>query len=158
MSQQNFQKEVSALEVGDLIRRVRSGKKELSAVLATSRTSGRLLLTLSPFSSIITATPHPKAISLDSEGWLVDEGGAVFLLPEEWEGVEKDGARELLQKLPKAKNTEEKMEAIAQSLDDPRIDLEESAEDVLRVITGDDPSKEQVQLLCFAFQIFMQSL
>jgi hypothetical protein len=156
VNKKDLHQSIATVEVGDLIYRSRGGKKELSAVLATNQRSGRVLLTLSPFSSFIIASPHPKAIFLDNEEWLVDESGAIFLLPEEFAGIEKGGARDLLQSIPKAKNTDEKMEAIAQSLFDPRQDLKESAEKVLEIIINRDPSKEQVQLLCFAFEMFVQ--
>lgn len=149
-----FRASVLGLQPGDVIVRNRSGTLHFSVVIERHEEKSGLSFTISHFSTIVSPQEYSKCVHLDKDGWLVDISGAVMVLPEEWGGTEKDGAKTLLtQRLEKKpESARDKAKDIFESIRNGKKSLVKNARDILMKIGYDSPSGEQIMLLAFALK------
>ncbi|MDP2655128.1 MAG: hypothetical protein Q8P17_01020 [bacterium] len=142
------------LQPGDVIARNRNGESLFSVVLVRHEEKGNLSFTISRFSTIVSQQEYPKNVYLDKDWWLVDTSGAIMVLPEEWVATDKDGAKGLLtlRSEKKPPGARDKAKEIFCSLKDGNKSLVKNAEDILKQIGYDSPSREQIELLAFALK------
>lgn len=139
------------LSAGDVIIRNRSGKQQFSVVIKRHDGKGGLYFTISRFSPIVSLQEYPKCVHLDKDGWLVDTGGAIMLLPEEWGDTEKESAKALLSKRQGIRSSSsEKAKAIFLSIRDRETSFMQNAEVILEHLGHESPSDESQMLLAFA--------
>lgn len=149
-----FKASMLGLQPGDVIVRNRDGKSLFSVVIERHDEKGVLLFRISRFSPIVSIQEYQKCVRMDESGWLVDTSGAIVVLPEEWEGTEKDGAKSLLAQMRKEKpqDARDKAKEIFESIRDGRKSLVRNAEDILKKIGYDSPSRDQIMLFAFALK------
>lgn len=149
-----FKASMLGLQQGDVIVRNRDGESLFSVVIERCEEKGALLFKISSFSPIVSIHEYQKCVRMNERGWLVDTSGAIMVLPEEWGGTEKDCAKSLLEQIQKKKqgSAKDKAKEIFESIRDVRKSLVRNAEDILKNIGYDSPSKEQIFLLAFALE------
>lgn len=150
-----FKASMLGLIPGDLIIAKRNNAQLYSVVLERNEKYGRLFFKLSRFSTLLNTEEYPKDVFWDDIcAGLSDSSGTMVLFCEEWKSTEKDGAKTLLEKRPEKKpeSAKDKAKEIFESIRDGRKSIVRNAEDILKKIGYDSPSREQVMLLAFALK------
>jgi hypothetical protein len=152
LKEARFKTSMLDLQAGDAIGISRGSRALFSAVLKRRVERGEVYLTLSQFSPELISQQYPKEVCWDASlEMMLDTGGRIFFLPEEWESTEKEGAKLFLSRVRASRATfEDKKKAIFESMKDRKRTFSVSASDILKEMGQQSPPLDAVNLLSFA--------